>query len=77
MPDPGGALRVWREAAAPKGRLVLFEGVWGQQDLLTRGKDLVAEQLRTLMRVPDDHHAPYPDEILRELPLARQSSPSP
>jgi len=77
MPDPGGALRVWREAAAPKGRLVLFEGVWGQQDLLTRGKDLVAEQLRTLMRVPDDHHAPYPDEILRELPLARQSSPIP
>lgn len=77
MPDPDGALRAWREVAAPKGRLVLFEGIWGQKDLLTRAKNLAAEQLRTLMGIPDDHHAPYPDEILRELPLARQSSPVP
>lgn len=77
MPDPGGALRAWREVAAPRGRLVLFEGVWGQADLLTRVKDLTAEQLRRLMRVPDDHHAPYPDEVLAELPLARRSGPAP
>lgn len=77
MPDPDGALRAWREVAAPKGRLVLFEGIWGQRDPLTRARDLAAEQLRSLMRIPDDHHAPYPDEILRELPLARQSSPIP
>ena len=77
MPDPTGALRAWRAVAAPKARLVLLEGIWGQKDPLSRAKDLAAEQLRTLMRIPDDHHAPYPDEILRELPLARQSSPVP
>jgi hypothetical protein len=29
------------------------------------------------MRVPDDHHAPYPEEVLAELPLARLPSPVP
>jgi ubiquinone/menaquinone biosynthesis C-methylase UbiE len=77
MPDPDGALRAWREVAAPKGRLVLFEGIWGEKGLFTRAKDLTAKQIRTLMGIPDDHHAPYPDEILRELPLARQPSPVP
>lgn len=77
LPDPDGALRAWREVMAPGGRLVLFEGVWGQRDPLTRVRDLVAEALRSLMGLPDDHHAPYPDEVLRELPLARQSSPLP
>jgi ubiquinone/menaquinone biosynthesis C-methylase UbiE len=77
MPDPDGGLRAWREVVAPSGRLVLFEGIWGQKDLPTRAKALAADRLRALMRIPDDHHAPYPDEILRELPLARQSSPVP
>lgn len=77
LPDPEGALRAWREVMGAGGRLVLFEGVWGQRDLFTRTKDLVAERLRALMRIPEDHHAPYPDEILRELPMAGQSSPVP
>jgi SAM-dependent methyltransferase len=77
LPEPEGALRAWREVMGSGGRLVLFEGVWGQRDLLTRAKDLVAEGLRSIMGVPDDHHAPYPDDLLRELPLARQSSPLP
>lgn len=75
MPDPEGALRAWREVVTPGGRLVLFEGVWGQTDVVRRARDLAAEMLRKLMRVPDDHHAPYPEEVLRELPFARQSSP--
>ncbi len=77
MPDPDGALRAWREVVAPGGRLVLLEGVWGQTQLAQRAKDLVAEALRWAMRIPDDHHAPYPEEVLRELPLARSSSPVP
>lgn len=77
MPDPEGALRAWREVAAPGGRLVLLEGVWGQTGLGQRAKDAIAEGLRRLMRIPDDHHAPYPEEVLCELPLARQSSPVP
>jgi SAM-dependent methyltransferase len=74
MPDPEGALRAWRGVAR---RLVLFEGVWGQGDPASRAKDLVAGRLRRLMRMHDDHHAPYPNDVLRELPLARRSSPAP
>jgi hypothetical protein len=48
-------------------RLVLFEGVWGEDDLRRRAKDLAAEWLRRFMRVPHDHHAPYPEEALAEL----------
>ncbi|KKD09454.1 class I SAM-dependent methyltransferase [Streptomyces sp. WM6386] len=29
LPDPGRALRHWRELLRPGGRLVLIEGVWG------------------------------------------------
>jgi SAM-dependent methyltransferase len=72
LPDPAGALRAWREVAA---RLVLFEGVWGQSDPVTRGKDLAARGLRRLLRTPPDHHAPYPEEVLAALPLAGSSSP--
>jgi SAM-dependent methyltransferase len=73
VPDPEAALRAWRSVA---GRLVLFEGVWGGGGPGPRAKGLAAEGLRRLMRVPADHHAPYPEEILRELPLARRSSPA-
>lgn len=74
LPDPVGALRAWRRVA---GRLVLFEGVWGETDPAQRAKDLVAGLLRKAMRTPPDHHAPYPDDVLAELPLASQSSPVP
>jgi hypothetical protein len=29
------------------------------------------------MRTPTDHHAPYPEDVLSELPLARLPSPLP
>ncbi|HZD17694.1 MAG TPA: class I SAM-dependent methyltransferase [Actinomycetota bacterium] len=67
LPDPVAALRAWRGVA---GRLVLFEGSWGRPDPVTRGKGLVARGLRLLMRTPPDHHAPYPEDVLAELPLA-------
>lgn len=74
MPDPVGALRRWRGVA---GRLVLFEGVWGEEDLRRRAKDALAAVLRRVMRVPHDHHAPYPEDVLSALPLARLPSPVP
>ncbi|HJS26984.1 MAG TPA: methyltransferase domain-containing protein [Actinomycetota bacterium] len=74
MLDPVGGLARWREVAS---RLVLFEGIWGERDLRRRAKDLAAETLRRTMRTPPDHHAPYPEDVLAELPLARLPSPVP
>jgi ubiquinone/menaquinone biosynthesis C-methylase UbiE len=74
LPDPVGALTRWKEVSS---RLVLFEGVWGENDLRRRAKDLAADWLRRVMSVPDDHHAPYPQEVLAELPLSRLPSPLP
>lgn len=77
MPEPVAALRAWRGVAAPGGRLVLFEGVWGSRDPLTRARDLAAEGIRRLLGTGPDHHAPYPQEVLERLPLARLPSPLP
>lgn len=74
LPDPVFALERWREVAA---RLVLFEGVWGSTDPAARARDAAADAIRRLLRVPADHHAPYPEEVLAELPLARLPSPVP
>ncbi|HLA93753.1 MAG TPA: methyltransferase domain-containing protein [Actinomycetota bacterium] len=74
LPDPVFALQRWRQVAA---RLVLFEGVWGSTNPAQRARDATAEAIRKLMRIRDDHHAPYPDEVLAVLPLARLPSPLP
>ena len=74
LPDPVGALARWREVSK---RLVLFEGVWGEDDLRRKAKDVAADWLRRFMGVGHDHHAPYPEEVLAELPLARLPSPAP
>jgi SAM-dependent methyltransferase len=74
LPDPVVALRAWREVA---DRLVLFEGVWGETDPVQRSKDLAARVMRRLMRTPPDHHAPYPEDVLAQLPLARRASAVP
>ena len=77
MPDPVGALRAWRGVTAPGGRLVLFEGVWGSRAPADRTKHAVADMLRSTMGIDDHHHAPYPDDVLEALPLARMPSPAP
>jgi ubiquinone/menaquinone biosynthesis C-methylase UbiE len=77
LPEPERALAAWRSVCAPGGRLVLLEGSWGGDGPLERARELAAGTLRRLLRVPHDHHAPYPEEVLAALPLARRSSPRP
>ena len=74
VPDPVAALRAWRGVAR---RLVLFEGVWGSTALRERARTALAEAIRRAIGSPPDHHAPYPAEVLSELPLAASPSPRP
>lgn len=74
LPDPGEALRAWR-AAAPNGRLVLFEGLWGDADagqaLRSRGRDII----RRLKREPSGHHGSYPEGLRESLPMGGGTHP--
>lgn len=75
LPDPEGALRAWR-AAAPGGRLLLVETVWGEaqsaaDQLRARGRRLA----RRLAAVPSGHHARYDESITSALPLAGGLAP--
>ena len=76
IPDPGGVLAAWH-AAAPKGRLVLFEGVVTGGPNARRVRSWLAEAVRRAAKVPDDHHAEYDPDIIEAMPLARLSSPEP
>lgn len=77
MPDPVTVLRAWRDVVIPDGRLVLFEGVWGADTPTQKAKDRAAEALRRAFGVEDHHHAPYPADVLAQLPLAEMTSPNP
>jgi ubiquinone/menaquinone biosynthesis C-methylase UbiE len=77
LPDPASTLARWREVTSPGGRLVVFEGVWGRQDVITGAVRRAAAVVRSLAGVADDHHAPYPREVLDRLPLATLPSPEP
>ncbi|MGH2629865.1 MAG: class I SAM-dependent methyltransferase [Actinomycetota bacterium] len=77
MPDPVGALRAWRDVTAPGGRVVLFEGLWGSRAPVHRAKHAIADVVRRAMGAAAHHHAPYPDEVIASLPLARMPSPLP
>ncbi|MGZ5212300.1 MAG: class I SAM-dependent methyltransferase [Actinomycetota bacterium] len=77
MPDPVTVLRAWRDVVVPGGRLVLFEGVWGADTRLQQAKDRAAGVLRGVLGEEDHHHAPYPPDVLAQLPLAEMTSPVP
>ncbi len=75
LPDPGATLSRWR-AAAPTGRLVVFESAWGSaaepsEALKARARRLV----RRLRGVPADHHSDYPSELLAALPYGSGIAP--
>jgi ubiquinone/menaquinone biosynthesis C-methylase UbiE len=75
-PEPAAALRAWR-AAAPEGRLVVFEGIFSRESPWWRLRRRAADAIRPLLGVRHDHHAAYDPELLAALPLARAVSPAP
>lgn len=77
LPDPVSAMRAWRAVMAPGGRLVLLEGSWAGEGPWTQAKDALARWIERGRGIEDDHHAPYPDEVLAALPLRRTTSPAP
>ncbi len=74
LPDPAAALAAWRQAA-PAGRLVLFEGLWGRADPIERLRGQAREGWRRLRREADHHHGRYDAELVAELPLAGGAHP--
>jgi SAM-dependent methyltransferase len=75
LPDPKAALEAWREAA-PSGRLVLIESIWGsgagtEEKLRSSARDI----LRRFRNEPDDHHASYGSRLVAELPFGTGASP--
>jgi len=67
LPDPGRALAAWR-AAAPVGRLALFESMWGRADRAETVRQRLRHSVDRLRRVPRAHHSDYDPEVLAQLP---------
>jgi SAM-dependent methyltransferase len=75
LPDPSAALKAWRAAVPPGGRLVLVESLWGEVDPVERWRSTVRRALRQLRKVPPEHHAEYDPGMRRELPLGSGTHP--
>jgi SAM-dependent methyltransferase len=75
-PDPVAALSAWRRVA-PRGRLLLFEGIWRRDGLGARSREWAGDILRKILSVPHDHHSSYEPELMASLPLAGSPSPAP
>jgi SAM-dependent methyltransferase len=74
LPDPLAALASWR-TAAPAGRLVLVESVWGEVDPLEKLRAEARRRLQRLRQAPPEHHAEYAPELRRSLPLGSGTHP--
>jgi len=75
LPDPGAALEAWREAA-PHGRLLLVESIWGAgKGPEEKLRSSVRDALRRIRQVPSDHHKNYDTQLVSELPLGSGASP--
>ena len=75
LPDPVGTLAAWRRAA-PEGRLVVVEGVWGDADPAEALRYRARHLLRRLRGGTSDHHAEYAPDVLAALPFGRGTKPS-
>jgi SAM-dependent methyltransferase len=73
LPDPAAALAAWH-AAAPAGRLLLFEGSWGTADALTRLRT-IGRAIAERKRGAPQRHKHYSEQVARELPHARGFRP--
>lgn len=75
LPDPGQAMVAWR-GAAPDGRLVLFEGLWGAgADVVERTRKQARDLLHRVRRDTHSHHGSYDQRMLSALPLAGGPDP--
>lgn len=74
LPDPAAALRAWR-GAAPAGRLLLVESLWGEVDGLERLRAQVRHLLQQVRKVPPEHHAEYDPALRQALPLGAGTHP--
>ncbi|CAN5351573.1 class I SAM-dependent methyltransferase [soil metagenome] len=74
LPDPRATLATWRRAA-PDGRLVVLEGLWGGADAAQAHRQRAREALRRFRGVPPAHHADH-DPTLRDcLPFGHGTRP--
>lgn len=69
LPEPAKALAALR-AVAPGGRLVSFEGMWGQSGLTHQARRRAGKLVQKALRVADDHHRHYEPELLAQIPFA-------
>jgi SAM-dependent methyltransferase len=74
LPDPGAALAAWR-AAAPQGRLVAIESLWGDADPVEALRGRAWRWVQRVRGTAPDHHGPYPADVRAALPLGRGTHP--
>jgi len=74
LPEPMMALRAWHEAA-PRGRLVLVESLWGDSGPMGKIRRWAYHGLARTRKAAPSHHAPYAPELTAALPLAQGTSP--
>jgi SAM-dependent methyltransferase len=75
LQDPTAALRAWK-GAAPTGRLIVIESVWGDTDPLERVRSRCRAAVHALRRGQSDHHAEYPAALRAALPLGSGTRPA-
>jgi len=75
VPDPVAALAAWR-SAAPAGRLLVVESVWGAADPVQSLLGRARHWHDRLRRRPPDHHDEYDATVRQALPLGAGTPPA-